>query len=154
MRSMNGARLALWRPRAFAASRRPAAADEAAAKLAASHLEAGSLAAGETELAAILAKDPMNDEARLGLGTIRFVRAVEHLSQGLYRYGLKPPTSFLVPVMRLPVPENPNPEPITFADFRALLAAFMTEHRLRRGNARRGQVGQRQARPRPRQAAL
>ena len=52
----------------------PAAADEAARQATvATHLEAGTLAAGETELAAILAKDPMNDDARLGLGTIRFV---------------------------------------------------------------------------------
>jgi hypothetical protein len=105
----------------------PALADEAAAKVAAGHLEAGTLAAGDTELSAILDKDPANDEARLGLGTIRFVRAVEHLSQGLYRYGLKPPSSFLIPVMRLPVPENPDPQPITFQDFHGLLQTFVTE---------------------------
>src|SRR5262249_57065337 len=102
----------------------PAAADEAAAKLAAAHLEAGTLSAGESELSALLDKDPANDEARMGLGTIRFVRAVERLSQGLYKYGLRPPTSFLVPIVRLPVPENPNPLPVTFQDFRSLLATF------------------------------
>jgi hypothetical protein len=105
----------------------PAAADEAAAELAVRHLEAGTLAAGDAELSGILDKDPGNDEARIGLGTIRFIRAVEHLSQGLYRYGLEPPRSFLIPVVRLPVPENPNPQTVTFQDFRDLIETFVSD---------------------------
>jgi len=102
----------------------PASADEAANKIAVDHLYAGTLAAGDTELAAILAADPKNDDARIGLGTIRFVRSVETLSQGLYRYGLQTPRSFLLPILRLPVPQNPNPEAITFEDFQGLVAGF------------------------------
>lgn len=109
---------------ALAGASLPALADEAANKIAVDHLYAGTLAAGDTELAAILAADPKNDDARIGLGTIRFVRAIETLSQGLYRYGLKTPRSFLIPILRLPVPENPKPEPLTFADFQALVAGF------------------------------
>jgi hypothetical protein len=101
-----------------------AVADEAANKLAVDHLYAGTLAAGDAELAAILEADPSNDDARIGLGTIRFVRSIENLSQGLYRYGLKTPRSFLLPILRLPVPENPNPDPITFTDFQGLVAGF------------------------------
>jgi hypothetical protein len=127
MNWMTRTRLALTAAALLLAGTWPAAADEAAAKLAASHLEAGTLSAGEAELSALLDKDPGNDEARLGLGTIRFIRAVEHLSQGLYRYGLQPPKSFLIPVVRLPVPENPNPQPITFQDFRGLLQAFVSD---------------------------
>jgi len=102
----------------------PAAADEAANRIAVDHLYAGTLAAGDAELAAILAADPKNDDARIGLGTIRFVRSIEKLSQGLYRYGLKTPRSFLLPILRLPVPENPNPDSLTFDDFQALVANF------------------------------
>jgi hypothetical protein len=109
---------------ALAGASLPALADEAANKIAVEHLYAGTLAGGDTELAAILAADPKNDDARIGLGTIRFVRAIENLSQGLYRYGLKTPRSFLIPILRLPVPENPNPEPISFDDFQALVAGF------------------------------
>src|ERR1700736_4143057 len=105
----------------------PAMADEAAAKLAASYLEAGTLSAGDAALSAALDTDPGNDEARLGLGTIRFIRGVEHLSQGLYRYGLHPPQSFLLPVLLWPVPEIPGPQPITFQDFRRLLQTFVTD---------------------------
>jgi hypothetical protein len=105
-----------------------ATADEAARTLAASHLEAGTLAAGDAALAAVIAADPKNDDARLGLGVIRFVRAVEHLSQGLYRYGLRPPpNAFMLPVVRLPVPENPNPEPVTYDDFRKLILDFVAD---------------------------
>jgi hypothetical protein len=117
----------LWLAAALAGTGLPAAADEAANRLAVEHLYAGTLAAGDTALAAILAADPNNDDARIGLGTIRFVRSIENLSQGLYRYGLKTPRSFLLPILRLPVPENPNPEPLTFADFQGLLADFSSD---------------------------
>ena len=104
----------------------PAVADEAARGLAVTHLEAGTLSAGDVALAAMIARDPANDDARLGLGVIRFMTAIERLSKGLYRYGLQSPRSFLMPVLRLPVPPNPNPEPITYEDFRGLLQNFVT----------------------------
>ncbi len=112
---------------ALAMAEAPASANQAANKIAVDSLYAGTLAAGDSELAAILAADPGNDDARIGLGTIRFVRAIENLSQGLYRYGMKTPHSFLLPILRLPVPENPNPEPITFADFQGLLDGFIKD---------------------------
>ena len=91
------------------------------------HLEAGTLAAGEEALAALLADDPPNADAQLGLGVIQFMQAIEHLSQGLYRYGLKPPEAFMAPVVRLPVPQNPHPQPITYQDFRDLLHAYVDD---------------------------
>jgi hypothetical protein len=106
----------------------PASADEAAAKLAADHLYAGTLADGETALAALLDKDPENGEARVGLAAVKFVHAIEKLSQGLYRYGLQQPrNSFMLPVLRLPVPVNPDPQPITYDAFRGLLADFAAD---------------------------
>lgn len=95
--------------------------------LAVSHLEAGTLADGEAALAGFAESDPDNADARLGLGVIRFMRAIENLSQGLYTYGLKPPASFMVPALRLPVPPNPDPEPITYQDFRALIQAYVDD---------------------------
>jgi hypothetical protein len=105
----------------------PVAADEAARKIAVAHLEAGTLAAGEAELSAIVAKDAANADVAIGLGIIRFTRAVETLSQGLYRYGMRSPQSFLMPIVRLPVPENPNPTPITYEDFRGLISGFVSD---------------------------
>lgn len=95
--------------------------------LAVSHLEAGTLADGEAALAGFAESDPDNADARLGLGVIRFMRAIKNLSQGLYTYGLKPPASFMVPALRLPVPPNPDPEPITYQDFRALIQAYVDD---------------------------
>jgi hypothetical protein len=105
----------------------PALADEAAQAVAVRHMEAGTFAAGEGELAALVERDPANNDARLGLGAIRFLIAVEHLAQGLHRYGLSSPRSVVVPVLRLPVPPNPNAERITYTDFRDLIARFVTD---------------------------
>ena len=112
---------------ALLAATLPAAADEAARTLAAGHLEAGTLAEGDAALTAILAADAANDDARYGLGVIRFVDAVENLSQGLYRYGLRAPDSVMLPIVRLPVPNNPDPEPVTYAAFRELLVGFVAD---------------------------
>jgi hypothetical protein len=105
----------------------PVRADKGASSLTVSHLESGTLADGEAALAAMVAANATNADAQLGLGVIRFMQAIEHLSQGLYRYGLKSPESFMVPVLRLPVPENPNPQPITYADFRRLIGTYVAD---------------------------
>lgn len=102
-------------------------AGDEAQTLTVAHLEAGTLAEGEAALEALLAEDDANDRARFGLGVIRFLQAIEGLSQGLYGYGLKSPESFMVPVVRLPVPPNPDPEPITYVDFRALLQTYVAD---------------------------
>src|SRR5262249_22463377 len=53
------------------------------------YLHAGDLARGEEVLQAALKKEPKDDQLRFGLGTLRFIRAVEHLSQSMYHYGLR-----------------------------------------------------------------
>ncbi len=105
----------------------PAAADQLAVDTAIVHLEDGTLAAGDAALAAMVESDPGNDDARFGLGAIRFLTAIEHLSQSFYRYGLRSPRSLLVPIMRLPVPVNPTPEPISYRDFRRILEDFVAD---------------------------
>jgi hypothetical protein len=49
---------------------------------------------------------------------------VEELVQGLHRYGLKPRWASQLPFVRLPVPENPDPEALTNEAFRKLVADF------------------------------
>src|SRR3954469_4160676 len=85
------------------------------------HLYAGTLAAGETALAALSQRSPADDNARFGLAGVQFMRAVERLAQALHRHGLEAPRSGLVPILRLPVPRNPNPAALTYAGVRALL---------------------------------
>ncbi len=105
----------------------PASASEASARAARAALETGELADGALSLQRAIGNDSADQEARLGLGMIRFVQAVEHLSQGLYRYGLEAPGSMLLPVVRMPVPVNPSPEPIDYAAFRGLLQGFVDD---------------------------
>jgi hypothetical protein len=120
----NGIRLGLAIVASLAIVGTPARANEASADLTRQHLYAGTLAAGETELAARVAADSTDREARYGLGFVRFARAVEHLGQNLYHYGLTPPKTLSLPILRFPVPYNPTPAPISYRDLRDLLATF------------------------------
>jgi hypothetical protein len=98
-----------------------ARADETSAELSRKHLYLGTLAAGETELAAKAGATGADREAWFGLGMLRFARAIEHLGQSLYRYGLTPPKTMSIPILRFPVPLNARPEMITYQGLRDVL---------------------------------
>lgn len=86
--------------------------------------------AGAKALADYLKEHPDDAEARFGLGATQFVIAVEHLGQGLHRYGLGDRLSSLgsfIPILRLPVPANPEPEAISYDDARQILQRFVDE---------------------------
>jgi hypothetical protein len=104
------------------------AASEASAEAARTHLYAATLAAGADDLARRFAADPEDMEAHFGLGTIQFVRAVEKLCQAQYRYGVQQPDPhILLPLLRFPIPPNPNPEAIDYDSFRAMLQNFIVD---------------------------
>lgn len=97
------------------------------------------LAQGKTRAAAELAEGAVglqgnDDQARFALGTAQFLMSVEHLTQGLYRYGLRSvpvggETAGLIglPFLRLPVPENPTPEPVSYDALNGILEGFVTD---------------------------
>ncbi len=89
----------------------------------------GRLSDAEAEQSAILAERPADDNARFGLGLVRFLRAVEGLSQRLYRFGLRPrrAQSLGIPLLRLPIPANIDPEPIHYDDTRRMLEAWVED---------------------------
>ena len=90
----------------------------------------GRLADGQRELAAHLKDHPADDQARFGLGTLQFVRAVEHLAQSLYQFGAVGPKSRLtqqVPFLRIAVPENPQPDKVRYADVRRMLQNLLDD---------------------------
>jgi hypothetical protein len=91
----------------------------------------GKLAEAEEVLVGAVEKEGGDDEARFGLGVVKTLHAVEELVQGLHRYGLKPRWATELPFVRLPLPENPNPEPLTNEAFEALGAAGGLSARLR-----------------------
>ncbi|WP_158818296.1 hypothetical protein [Methylocapsa sp. S129] len=88
-------------------------------------LESGQLAVGELAAAAQLSASPNNNEARFGLGLIRFARAIERYGQTQYRYGLRAPQSVSIPLLRFPVPVNPAPEELSYEKQRDALKVFL-----------------------------
>jgi hypothetical protein len=84
------------------------------------HLRAGTFAAGEQALTLHLTWRPKDDRARFGLGAMQFFNSINRLGQSLYEYGAQDDMPGM-PFVRLPVPKNPNPSPITYAAFRRVL---------------------------------
>jgi hypothetical protein len=87
-------------------------------------LTVGKLAGAEKLVQSQLAADAKDDNARFALGVTQTLQGVEQLMQGLYRYGLDPAWTTSLPFVRLPVPKNPKPEPLTNEAFRKLIADF------------------------------
>jgi hypothetical protein len=87
-------------------------------------LYAGDIDSGSAALRPLA--DAGEQEAKFGLGMLTFVSAVEGLAQALYRHGLAAPDSGpMGPVLVMPVPKNPNPEPLDYDKLRAILASFV-----------------------------
>ncbi len=96
--------------------------------LAEKYLVSGKLAEGEKALSAAVAEHPDDDQARFGLGTIQFVRAVETAVQSFSKHGLLPDQfGGNVPFARLPIPTNPKPEPINYATLRKILTTWVDD---------------------------
>ncbi len=64
-------------------------------------------------------------------GVLKYNSAIEHLGQSLYRHGLSAPQSrdlaVILPIMRFPVPQNPNPEKIDYQLFRKILETLVID---------------------------
>jgi hypothetical protein len=95
--------------------------------LAEGYLLEGELAEGEGALLAALERDPKGTQARFGLGATQFLRGVERMVQSFHRYGLRDVGGGVVPFLRLPVPFNPDPEPVRYEDLRAIFAAWIED---------------------------
>ncbi|PZU98394.1 MAG: hypothetical protein DCE90_04580 [Pseudanabaena sp.] len=79
------------------------------------YLTTGKLAEGEKVFSDYLKNNAQDDKTRFGLGVIQFMRGIERLSQSLYRYGTIPsPLTSSIPILRLPIPQNPKPEVLTY----------------------------------------
>jgi hypothetical protein len=87
----------------------------------------GKIADAQRQLEAQLKSDPRDDNARFALGIVQTLRGGERLMQGLYRYGMQPAWATMLPIVRLPVPENPQPEPLTNEAFRQLIADLVAD---------------------------
>ncbi|MBK9142579.1 MAG: hypothetical protein IPM23_08800 [Candidatus Melainabacteria bacterium] len=96
----------------------------------------GSLQDGEKILIDKLNGHPSDDQARFGLGMIRFLRAIEGLAQDLHCYGLDYRDSAskgLTYLFDVPIPRNPNSPTISYSDFQMIIRRFAS--RLTRAEA-------------------
>jgi hypothetical protein len=85
-------------------------------------LYSGALADGLGKLEPLAAAD--DPEAWFGIGAIRLAQTAEALTQALYRHGFEVETGTTAFGMGLilPVPQNPNPEPLDYSGVRAILS--------------------------------
>jgi len=78
--------------------------------------------------AALAALPDLSPSDNLALGGVRFLAAVETALQTRYRTGMTDAAMMLgLPLLRLPVPENPNPEPFDAAIIEVLFQQVSTD---------------------------
>ena len=91
------------------------------------YLETGKLSEGITDFEKHLNQDGNDHEARFGLGVLQFLKSIEGLAQDHYRYGLMSHRLREVPILRLSVPLNENPEQISYQKAREALQDFVDD---------------------------
>ncbi len=87
-------------------------------------LAKGQLTAAEAEFAGVVQNNVVDQQAKMALGCVRFLKAIEGLAQDQYRYGLLNGRMINLPIVRIPIPRNPDPEQISYDDVRTLLSRF------------------------------
>jgi hypothetical protein len=88
-------------------------------------LATGTMADAERALAPIASGG--GDDAKFALGVAQFLHGVEKLSATYYQFGLKSDVTGEVPFFRLPVPENPNPQPVGLDDLRKAFGVWLDD---------------------------
>ncbi len=109
----------------FSAMAHCQAADDVSPKLA-GYLKLGQLSDAEKYLTDQLAMDTQHDQARFALGVVKVLTAIEHLGQEQYQYGAMNGQLSNLPVFRLPLPVNPNPEEVTYTQVRQVFSHLQT----------------------------
>ncbi|MCA1370932.1 hypothetical protein I6F15_26625 [Bradyrhizobium sp. BRP14] len=104
-------------------------AESSATVLVQESLANGRIGEADEQLLALTAATASNADAQLGLGLVRSARAFEKLSQSLYRVGFASKAVGYQSLfgLRAPIPVNPNPHPITYDEFRAILTTYIAD---------------------------
>lgn len=90
-------------------------------------LSEGQLSDAESALQQQLKQNPDDPSARFSLGAVQFFQAIEQLGQDQYRYGLLGGRTRSIPFMRLPVPENREPEQISYRKARQIIQRLLDQ---------------------------
>jgi hypothetical protein len=89
------------------------------------YLNRGDLVAAAKAMTDALAANPGDDQSRFSLGVVQFLQGVEHLSQSLYKFGLR--TEDGREFMNVPIPDNAKPATISYEDSRKILVQFRAD---------------------------
>ncbi|MEP3481033.1 MAG: hypothetical protein ABJZ55_17425 [Fuerstiella sp.] len=68
---------------------------------------------------------PGDQNEKFRLGMMQFLRALEGLGQDHHRFGLMSGQRMTIPLMRLPVPPNENPEKLTYQKARSIVRRLL-----------------------------
>ena len=109
----------------LSAANRCRAGEDVSAKLA-EYLKQGQFDVAEKSLQDHIAADPQHHQARFALGFVQVLSAIEQLGQDQYQYGAMNGELSNVPVFRLPIPINPNPEEVTYTQVRQVFLHLQT----------------------------
>ena len=90
-------------------------------------LQQGKVAEAEQVLGQTLTEQPGDDNARFALGIVQFLHAVETRMQVFHRYGLRNGSNMIVPITNLPVPPNPNPDPLDYPTARGVVQGWVDD---------------------------
>jgi hypothetical protein len=106
-----------------------AKADSVASALVQSYLGKGAISPADEQALALATKVSGNADAQLGLGMIRTARALEHLTQNLYKYGFASDirVGSLLGFRSVGFSTNPDPQPISYQEFRGILAQLVAD---------------------------
>lgn len=87
-------------------------------------LSQGKLADAQKYFEQVAAKDAADGEARVALGLTQFLQAIEGLAQDNFRFGLLNQHARNLPLARMPVPLNDDPEQISYEKLRGVVERF------------------------------
>jgi hypothetical protein len=92
------------------------------------YLSSGTFEEGIAFFNSQLSSEDATPSDRFSLAAMQFFKAVEGLAQDLHRFGLGNKSGILrqLPFIRMPVPENAEPEMATYTGIQAMLSRFQT----------------------------
>ena len=87
-------------------------------------LSTASLTTAVDEFGTVVQKNPDDHQAKVALGLVQFMQAVEQLAQQNYKFGLFDRTFRGIPGAQMPVPINETPTEIRYEDYRSMIKSF------------------------------
>ncbi len=92
-------------------------------------LSRGQLVQANEHFSKLAIDDAKDSSAIVALGITQFLQAIEGLGQSNYRYGLLSKYARMLPIARMPIPINSDPDEVSYEDIRSIISTFQTKLR-------------------------